>query len=171
MRRRHFAQAALGVLGAQGAIGCSPPRQIYLLRHAEKALSDPAAKERDPKLSDEGRARAEALVGLFREVRVTRLYASEWRRTQETLLPLSIASGVEIRVRPASDVDALVRELEQDYYPVAVVCGHSNTVPLIAQGLGLRETIAVGEGDFGDVFQLVFEMRGVTLTRLRYEAI
>ena len=62
-----------------------PSTTVFLVRHAEKAKDDP----RDPTLSDAGRRRAEALDALLVRVDVTHLFATEYKRTQQTLEPLA----------------------------------------------------------------------------------
>ena len=105
-----------------------------LIRHAEKdAGSDP----KDPGLSEAGKERARALLALLARAGATHLFASEYRRTQETLRPLAEARSLRIEVVPAADPGKLadrVRALPAG--SVAVVAGHSNTVPAIASALG-----------------------------------
>lgn len=112
------------------------PATILVVRHAEKdARSDP----KDPSLSDAGRERAVALARLCSHARVTHLFASEYRRTRETLLPLAEKLGLAVRAFPAGQPAELVRAL--DALPegsVALVAGHSNTVPDLIARLGCK---------------------------------
>jgi len=102
------------------------PVTVFLVRHAEKGAGDPA----DPELSEAGAARAAELARVLGEVAVTHLVASEYRRTQATLAPLAEACGVAVEVAPARDGRALAARLAAlPAGSVAVVCGHSNTVP------------------------------------------
>jgi len=105
-----------------------------LLRHAEKdAASDP----KDPALSVAGQERARALLRLLARAGATHLFASEYRRTRETLGPLAQARSLEIQAVPAADVPGLASRIRGlPAGSVAVVAGHSNTVPSIASALG-----------------------------------
>lgn len=135
------------------------PRTVILVRHAEKARDDP----KDPSLSEAGQRRAEALARLLARSRPTRLVASEFKRTQATLAPLAKALGLEVAVVPAADHEALARGL-QDAAPGAtwIVAGHSNTLPALAQRLGvtladLKETAQgpmLGDDEYDRVFVL-----------------
>lgn len=112
---------------------------VILLRHAEKEVgSDPKAPPaKDPALSQAGKERARALSKLLARAGATHLFASEYRRTRETLEPLAETRTLEIETVPAAELARLVdrlRELPAD--SVAVVAGHSNTVPGIAKALG-----------------------------------
>jgi phosphohistidine phosphatase SixA len=102
------------------------PVTVFVVRHAEKGAGDPA----DPELSEAGAARAAELARVLGEVSVTHLVASEYRRTQATLAPLAVATGLAVEVAPARDGRALAARLAAlPAGSVAVVCGHSNTVP------------------------------------------
>ena len=106
---------------------------VILVRHAEKSRDHP----RDPGLTDAGRRRAEALADLLASVEVTHLFATEYRRTRDTLAPLAARAELPITVIPASYQDILVATL-LDLPPgsTAVVAGHSDTIPGIARALG-----------------------------------
>lgn len=106
---------------------------VIVVRHGEKAADDP----RDPSLSPAGEARARALAGLLAQAGVTHLFATEFRRTQATLGPLASATGREIAVVPAADAGALLAAIRAlPAGSVAVVAGHSNTVPGLVDALG-----------------------------------
>lgn len=150
------------------------PTTVILVRHAEKADDDP----RDPSLSPRGEARARALAGLLAQAGVTHLFASEFKRTQATLRPLASATGRPLVVVPAADGAALVAAIQAlPAGSVAVVSGHSNTVPTLVSGLGgaLRGTVASPTGPllpdeaYDRLFLLVVPARGEVQTlELRY---
>jgi len=112
-----------------------PPVSVFLLRHAETEAS--TQTERDPALSDEGEARARALAKLLAKAGVTHLFSSERERTRATLAPLAEATGIEVQAVPAGDPGAQVEKLRA-LAPgsVAVVAGHSNTIPGLVAALG-----------------------------------
>jgi broad specificity phosphatase PhoE len=107
---------------------------VILLRHAEKATDgDP----KDPSLSEAGRKRAKALASLLARARATHLFASEFKRTQETLAPLAEAAKLQVAVVAGSKTaDLAARILELSAGSVVVIAGHSNTVPALATLLG-----------------------------------
>lgn len=117
----------------------APPaaRTVILVRHAEK---DAAAKDpRDPGLSVEGVGRSQALARLLGASRATHVYTSELRRTRETVAPLAALLGVASEPVPAAQPEEVVARLDAlSAGSVAVVCGHSNTVPRIASLLGVE---------------------------------
>lgn len=154
------------------------PVSVFLVRHAEKAKDDP----RDPTLSEEGVARAVSLSRLVGESGVTHLFASEYKRTQLTLEPLAKAKSLEVEVVSARTQPKLLK-LISELAPgsVAVVAGHSNTVPAIASALGcelpnLTETRGgpmLAEDEYDRLFLLTLppaDAKGVapTVIELRY---
>ena len=133
---------------------------VFLVRHAEKASDG----TRDPGLTPQGAARAERLAELLARSEVSHLFASEYRRTQDTLGPLSRSSGVEVQVVSAGDAASLAKRLrELPAGSVAVVAGHSNTVPALAASLGWpldgledsRYGPVLPESEYGRLVQLV----------------
>ena len=137
-RRLALALVALGSLSAPLAFArhqAAPagPHTVILVRHAEK---DTAQDKTDPPLTELGTKRAEELARLLAESGVTRLVASEFRRTQATLAPLAAATGLSVETRPAKELEALAVELAAaPAGTVTVVAGHSNTLPALAERL------------------------------------
>ncbi len=123
-------------LGAAPRQDAEPVAPITLLfvRHAETAASTTGGG--DPELSEDGRSRARALAKLLAQAGVTHLYCSEFRRTRATLEPLAQSGELEIETVSARDGKRQL-ELLRGLAPgsVAVVAGHSNTVPAMVEAL------------------------------------
>jgi hypothetical protein len=74
---------------------------------------------------------------LFGRSGVTRLIATDYKRTQQTLQPLGELLHLPVEPHSAKDVDGLVHELaDSPDGAFIVVANHSNGVPEIAKGLG-----------------------------------
>ncbi|MDB5216473.1 MAG: Phosphoglycerate mutase [Myxococcaceae bacterium] len=111
------------------------PHSVVLVRHAEKAVAD--APDPDPDLSAKGHERAVRLARLLGKTAITRLVASDTKRTQQTLAPLAERTGKAIDVRPAAQANDLVRELRNaPPGSTTVVATHSNVLPMIVRDLG-----------------------------------
>ena len=107
------------------------PTRVICVRHAEKQGGQ------DPELTAAGAQRAQALARLLDSADVTHLFASQYRRTAQTLAPLAATTGLEIARYGADDSAALVVELRAlPPGSTAVVAGHSNTVPALVRLLG-----------------------------------
>jgi broad specificity phosphatase PhoE len=72
--------------------GVAAPHTVILVRHAEKL-----DQSKDPPLSDVGRKQADELAGLLERSKATYLFASNLKRTQETLAPLEKKLGKKAR--------------------------------------------------------------------------
>lgn len=146
------------------------PKTVIVVRHAEKAADDP----RDPALSEAGEARAVALARLLEDAEVSHLYATEFRRTQDTLAPLSVVSGAAVQMVPARDPRALVSAISNlPRGSVVVVAGHSNTVPALVKLLvPERDAFALAESDHDRLYAITLtgETGPATVLALRYGA-
>ncbi|MEM7308470.1 MAG: phosphoglycerate mutase family protein [Planctomycetota bacterium] len=121
--------------GASSGVEERKPVTVFLVRHAETAGS--TKTERDPALSEEGRERAAALSRLLAKAGVTHLFASEFVRTGTTVGPLAEALGLEVKHIGAREGDAQAEALRAlPPGSIAVVAGHSNTVPALVRKLG-----------------------------------
>lgn len=137
---------------------------VILVRHAERV-----GESRDAELSPAGKARAERLADMLAGTGLDAIYVSEARRTQQTAAPVAGRTGVEAEVMPAARHGRLVRRLKWRHRgDVVLVVGHSNTVPLIADGLGAP--IGVIEADeYSGLWVITYSrLRGTRLLALRY---
>ncbi len=157
------------------AEGAQQPTLVFVVRHAEKAKDDP----RDPSLSEAGRRRAEELAQLLSAARVTHLFSSQFRRTRQTLAPLARQQELEVQVISAHDPDRQ-REALLGLPPgsVAVLAGHSNTVPGMVQSLdgSLNGLLHTEDGDmlhddeYNRLFLVILSAgdHGIRTLELRY---
>src|SRR5690606_3802793 len=139
---------------------------VILVRHAEKA--DDGTK--DPDLSEQGRARADAFASLFGETEITAIYSTDYKRTRNTVSPLATKKGLTIRSYPPLDAAAIKRMTEEHAGGTLVVCGHSNTIPAIANQLvGMSAFRDFDESDYGNILVVTLAKGlGPRVLRLRY---
>jgi len=125
---------------------------VYLVRHAEKDT----VPEGNPQLNEEGEERAQQLLHVLEEAGVTAIYATQFRRTQDTLRPLADLLGLEVEIVIADASDRLVKTIQQDHRGgVVVVCGHSDTVPEIIEALGAGPVAPIEEANEYDNLYVV----------------
>jgi broad specificity phosphatase PhoE len=134
---------------------------IFIVRHAEKADAT-----KDPDLSEAGRARAEALAKTLREANITAVYATEFKRTQQTAAPLAKALGITVTTLPAKDGAALIAKLRA-LNGNALVVGHGDTIPDLIKALGISDPINIMENDYDNLFIVVLDEKP-RLIRLHY---
>ena len=134
---------------------------IFIVRHAEKADAT-----KDPDLSEVGRARAEALAKMLKDANITAIYATEFKRTQQTAAPLAKALSITITTLPAKDNAALIAKLRASTGN-ALVVGHGDTIPDLIKALGMSDPINVAENDYDNLFAVVLDQKP-HLIRLHY---
>ena len=125
---------------------------VFLVRHAEKDT----IPEGDPLLNEAGNERTQHLLHVLEEAGVTAIYATQFRRTQDTVRPLADFLGLEVDIIDADESDRLVDTIRQDHRGgVVVVCGHSNTVPEIILALGAGPVAPIEEANEYDNLYVV----------------
>ncbi len=127
---------------------------IFIVRHAERAdtkTGAPAMMATDPELSDAGHARAASLASMLKDARITAIFVTEYKRTQQTAAPLAKALGLTPTVVPAKDMASLTAILKKADGN-ALVVGHSNTVPDVVRALGVQTPVSVSDTEFDNLF-------------------
>jgi broad specificity phosphatase PhoE len=136
---------------------------IFIVRHAEKADSE----SKDPDLSEAGNARAQALARMLKDAGITRIFTTEFKRTQQTAGPLAKLLGLEVKSLAANDSAELVTALH-DENGNALVVGHTNTIPDLIKALGIATPIAIPENEYDDLFVIRLTEK-LQLIRLHYQ--
>jgi phosphohistidine phosphatase SixA len=137
---------------------------VVLVRHAEKL-----PVENDPGLTDAGHAQGERLAAMLGQAGIRAIYVTEARRTQETAAPVAAATGIAPHVIEADASSRLLRRLKWRHSgDVVLVIGHSNTVPVIAEGLGAEIGVIEAEDYYGLWIVSYSRLRGTRLLALRY---
>jgi broad specificity phosphatase PhoE len=147
--------------------GAADGMVVVIVRHAEKATDDP----KDPTLSDTGQARAERLADRLAGERVTAVYATGYRRTQQTASPTAVAHGLGIRTydaaMPAAEFATRLRS--EHVADVALVVGHSNTVSSIAGALCACTVAPLREDEYDRWITIRIDRNGAaTMEETRY---
>jgi broad specificity phosphatase PhoE len=138
------------MLLGMGLVARADEPVFFIVRHAEKA----AEGGNDPDLSDAGRARAESLAKMLRDAKISAIYTTELKRTQQTAAPLSHALGLEAVVVPASATASLVEKLKIQAGN-ALVVGHGNTIPDLLKAIGLTDPVSIAENDYDNLFVIM----------------
>lgn len=165
MKRIGPAVALVMCLGA----GAAAQHAVFVVRHAERADADAKASPMmasDPDLSDAGRARAQSLAAALKDAKITAIYTTEYKRTQQTAEPLAKALGLTPTVVPARDMPALIEKLKAATGNTLVV-GHSNTVGDVVARLGVAEPVRLDDSDYDNLF-IVLPGATPTLIRLHF---
>jgi len=160
-----FIMTGLFLLAA--ATAASAQATVFLVRHAERADGGSGGMSNDPSLSEAGRARAESLASMLKDVKLTAIFTTEFKRTQETAAPTATAQHVTATTVKADQTAALVAKLKTVKGAVLVV-GHSNTVTEVMTALGVKPAVTVAETEFDNLF-IVTTGAKPTMVRLHYK--
>ncbi|HET6668885.1 MAG TPA: phosphoglycerate mutase family protein [Pyrinomonadaceae bacterium] len=161
-----FAGSSLS--GALAAHQAAQPKTIILVRHAEKMVVPPENK--DPDLSVQGEARAKEIARMFGSSGITAIYATQFKRTQQTVKPLGERLRVPVTVMEAKKTSDLVSQIRARRAGETIfIAGHNNTVPEIIAALGGPSLPIIPETDFDNLYILTLQADGVTkLVQLKY---
>ncbi|MEI9920353.1 MAG: phosphoglycerate mutase family protein [Bacteroidota bacterium] len=126
---------------------------FILVRHAEKDNG-----KDNPALSAEGKQRALALAKLLEKQKIDAIYSTDFNRTKETVRPLADSKGLQITIYDRQpDLAGLKGTI--------VICGHSNTIPALANKLiGKEQFKDFADNDFGNLLII----SDGSVTHLRY---
>jgi phosphohistidine phosphatase SixA len=145
---------------------------LIVLRHAEKQIGAIS----DAPLSPPGEQRAERLAQMFGDAesfgRVRKIYVTDTRRTQQTAAALAQRLRLTPEVVDAkTDPAGLARRaLRENRGGVALIVGHSNTVPEIVKTLSRAAKVpAMGDEEFDTIYVVSVPTVGhATVVRLKY---
>lgn len=128
--------------------------KIILIRHAEKADDGTP----DPFLSNSGQLRAERFASFLTYESIDRLFATPYRRTQETLEPLSRVKNCPIELyNPGKPIETAAK-LVEFHGKTVVVAGHSNTIPALVNALvGEARFTDMAEEEYNKIWILLFD--------------
>lgn len=122
---------------------------VVIVRHAEVESGTDA----DPGLSVDGRERAARLARMLSQAQPVRgidaIFASELRRTQQTVIPLSETLALPVNVVPSAGWSELPqRVLREHRGEYVLIAGNTNTIPVMIESLtGQRVTLREDEYD------------------------
>lgn len=144
---------------------------VIVVRHAERAdggagTASMTGAPADPLLSAAGEARAARLAGLLAESGITAIFATEFKRTQDTAKPIAAKLGLTTQTVKAADTAGLLAALKASHgNDIVLIVGHSNTMPEIIKGLTGR-SVTIADSQYDDLFFLV--PASGTVARIKY---
>ncbi len=176
-RRRRRRRIQIIVLYTAIAIGLAwffesqATTTIIFVRHAEKA----AQPANDPGLSAAGQRRVVELTRQLKDADVVAgidaIYATPFRRTQETAQPLADALNLPINTYDPDDDEAVLETILKNHKgKIILVVGHSNTIPALIANLGASKNVPpIAENEYDNIYLISIPWFGKTKTiRLRY---
>lgn len=144
-----------------------PVTTVIVVRHAEKNIEP---TNPDPDLSPAGQARAQELARMFADAGVNAIYATQFKRTQQTVKPLGDRLGLSATVVEAKNTQELIRQILTVHRGQTVfVAGHNNTAPEIVKALGGGDFPVIPESEFDNMFIVtVYRFGRAKVVKIKY---
>jgi len=99
---------------------------VFFVRHAEK-IKDGV---KNPGLTSKGIERSKVLSDLLKEVKLSAVYSTRYKRTQSTALPTANSQGLQVIEYNAAKIDSLVMAFSKQHENENIlIVGHSNSTP------------------------------------------
>ena len=142
---------------------------VFVVRHAEVETQSDA----DPDLSVEGRERAARLAKMLSQARPARgidaIFASEYKRTQQTATPLSETVALPVNVAASATWSELPHRITREHRgEYVLVVGNPNTVTDVVEALS-GEKVTLREDEYDAMFVVfVPQIAKTKVVRLRY---
>jgi broad specificity phosphatase PhoE len=151
-------------------VSAASTTMVFVARHAEKLVSNPA--DEDPPLAPAGEARALELAQHFGSApkgqALDAIIVTELRRTKDTVAPLANRLGAPVIVVPAAEPKRAAERALSEYRGGRVlIVGHSDTVPEIVKALSGVDVGPMSEAEYGILYVVaVPRFSRSTVTRL-----
>ena len=145
-----------------------PVTTIILVRHAERYNIEPG--NQDPELTPEGLQRAEEIARVFGETGINAIYATQYKRTQQTVKPLADRTGVAVRLLQSNQTDELINQLQTTNRGQTVfIAGHNNTVPAIVSTLSGETYPTIPESEFDNLYIVtIYRFGKAKVVKMKY---
>lgn len=144
-----------------------PVTTVILVRHAEKRIEP---TNPDPDLAPEGVERAQEIARVFSEAGINAIYATQYKRTQQTVKPLSDRIGVPVTLLDSNQTNELLRRIQTDHRGQTVfIAGHNNTVPALVSELSGETYPVIPESEFDNLYIVtIYRFGKAKVVKLKY---
>lgn len=144
-----------------------PVTTVIVIRHAEKKIEP---DNPDPDLSPAGQARAQELVRMFGDAGINAIYATQYKRTQQTVKPLADKLGLPInQVNSKNTAELVARIRAENSGQTVFIAGHNNSAPEIVAALGGPTFPIIPETEFDNLYIVtVYRTGKAKVVKLKY---
>lgn len=146
-----------------------PLTTVILVRHAEKKIEPNNA---DPDLMPAGEARAQELARMFGNAGINSIFATQFKRTQQTVKPLSEKTGVQVTIIDAKQTAEVIKQILTNHRGETIfVAGHNNTIPDIVSQLSGENFPIIPESEYDNMFVVtIYRFGKAKVLKLKYGA-
>ena len=110
---------------------------------------------------------------MFGDAGINAIYATQYKRTQETVKPLSDKTGVPVTiVNSKGTADLLAQIRAQHSGQTIFIAGHNNTVPEIIEALGGPKYPIIPETEYDNLYVVtVYRTGKAKIVKMKYGAV
>ena len=146
-----------------------PVTTVILVRHAEKII-DPS--NNDVELSPAGQTRAQEIARMFGDAGINATFATQYKRTQQTVKPLADKLGLQPIVVNSKNTSDLIAQIRAQHSGQTVfIAGHNNTVPEIIAALGGPQYPTIPETEYDNLYIVTIYRTGkAKVVKMKYGA-
>jgi broad specificity phosphatase PhoE len=138
---------------------------FYFIRHAEKESDG----TKNPDLNTSGMQRANNYVSYFEEIKLDAIYSTNFKRTLNTVKPLTIAKNLTSIIYNSYKINYQDFKNKHKNQTVLIV-GHSNTTPEFANKIiGKMVYSQITEDNFSNIYKVTIIDDNVTYELLTME--
>ena len=147
-----------------------PVTTVIIVRHAEKNIEP---NNPDPDLSPAGQARAQEIARIFGDSGVQAIYATQYKRTQQTVTPLASRLGLPVLSIDAKQSAELTRRiLSNNRGQTVFVAGHNNTAPEIVNLLSGENYPQIPESEYDNMYIVtIYRFGKAKVLKVKYGAL
>src|SRR5215204_2650955 len=155
------------ILFAYFATFSRPVTTVILVRHAEKNIEP---NNQDPDLAPAGLERAQEIARVFGDSGVNTIYATQYKRTQQTVKPLADRTGGPVTLLDANLTDQLLKQIQTTHRGQTVfIAGHNNTVPAIVSALSGDTYPTIPESEYDNLYIVtIYRFGKAKVVKLKY---
>lgn len=153
---------------ASGVYAQAQTTTVYLVRHAEKDLSDVNTK--DPNLNGLGLQRAVDLEKILADQHIAAIFSSNYKRTLQTAAPLAQKMKLEPIIYDPSETKLLAEKILREYKGKTVlIVGHSNTILPQTKALGGYPSFTeIQDTDYRNLIKVTINGSDIKTEELKY---
>lgn len=162
-----FAVFGVVVLFAYFTTFSRPVTTVILVRHAEKKIEP---ENPDPDLAPDGFERAQEIARMFADSGISVIYATQYKRTQQTVKPLADRTGVTVSLLDSKQTEELVSRIQTTHRGQTVfIAGHNNSVPAIVSILSGETYPLIPESEYDNLYVVtIYRFGKARVLKLKY---
>jgi phosphohistidine phosphatase SixA len=162
-----FAVLGAVVVFAYFATFSRPITTVILVRHAEKKIEP---DNPDPDLAPAGVERAQRIAREFGNAGINAIFATQYKRTQQTVKPLSDRIGVPVTLVDAKQPDELVKRIQTSLRGQTIFfAGHNDSVPAIASTLSGEKFPVIPDAEYDNLYIVtIYRFGKAKVIKLQY---